>query len=117
MEEKQGRHYSKLVKLRVEEMERGIADDASIVAKAQLEVARARLEAAVSELQSINSKLETVENLAVEIITSMEFLEAAYAAHLEAKEYRVGATMAREQDTIKWEKELKEAKKELERLN
>ncbi|KAF3654694.1 hypothetical protein FXO37_16345 [Capsicum annuum] len=96
MEEKQGRHYSKLAKLRVEEMEWGIADDASIVAKAQL---------------------ETVENLAVEIITSMEFLEAAYAAHLEAKEYRVRATMAREQDTINWEKELKEAEKKLERLN
>ncbi|KAF3613452.1 hypothetical protein FXO38_36236 [Capsicum annuum] len=98
MEEKQGRHYSKLAKIKVEEMERGIADDASIVAKAQLEVAR-------------------VENLAVEIITSMEFLEAAYAAHLEAKEYRVRATMAREQDTINWEKELKEAEKKLERLN
>lgn len=48
MEEKQGRHYSKLAKIKVEEMERGIADDASIVAKAQLEVARGRLEAAVS---------------------------------------------------------------------
>ncbi|KAF3628476.1 hypothetical protein FXO38_28226 [Capsicum annuum] len=92
-------------------MERGIADNASIAAKAQLEVARARLEVVVSKLQS------TVENLAVELITSKEFLEAAHAAYLEVKDHRVGASMEREQDTINWKKELKEAEEDLERLN
>ena len=59
-EEQQARQDSELATLRVEEMERGIADDSSIAAKAQLEVARARLEAAVSELKSVNSELDVL---------------------------------------------------------
>ncbi|PHU06917.1 hypothetical protein BC332_23406 [Capsicum chinense] len=84
-------------------MEWGIVDDVSIAAKALLEVARARI--------------EIVKNLAVEPITSKEFLEAAHAAHLEAKDHRVRASMAREKDIINWEQELKKAEEELERLN
>ncbi|PHT54819.1 hypothetical protein CQW23_03305 [Capsicum baccatum] len=78
-------------------MEWGIADNASIVAKTQLKVARAKLEAAVSELQFVNSELE--------------------AAYLKSKEHLVGVAMEREQDTIYWEKELKEAEEEFVRLN
>lgn len=59
-EEQQARQDSELAKLRVEEMERGIANDSSIAAKAQLEVARARLEAAVSELKSVNSEIDVL---------------------------------------------------------
>ncbi|KAF3684179.1 putative serine/threonine-protein kinase 38-like [Capsicum annuum] len=95
-EEQQERHDSKLAKLKVEDMEWGIADDVSIAAKAQLEI---------------------VKNLAVEPITSKEFLEAAHAAHLKAKDHRVGESMEREKDIINWEQELKKAEEELERLN
>lgn len=41
-EEQQAKQDSELVKLRVEEMEQGIADDSSVAAKAQLQVAQAR---------------------------------------------------------------------------
>ncbi|PHU11811.1 Protein WEAK CHLOROPLAST MOVEMENT UNDER BLUE LIGHT 1 [Capsicum chinense] len=57
------------------------------------------------------------ENSKVDLINSKEFLEAAHTAHLEDNEHLVEVAMAREQDTINWEKELKKAVKELERLN
>ncbi|CAH9144834.1 unnamed protein product [Cuscuta epithymum] len=57
-EEQQARQDSELAKLRVEEMEQGIADEASIATKAQLEVAKARHASAVYELQTVRSELE-----------------------------------------------------------
>ncbi|OAY22918.1 protein WEAK CHLOROPLAST MOVEMENT UNDER BLUE LIGHT 1 isoform X2 [Manihot esculenta] len=149
MEEHQAKQDSELAKLRVEELEQGIADEASVAAKAQLEVAKARHAAAVSELKSVNDELETlkkeyaslvaekyeavkkaeetisaskeiektVEELTIELIATKESLESAHTAHLEAEEQRIGAAMAREQDSLFWEKELKQAEEELQKLN
>ncbi|KZV45180.1 protein WEAK CHLOROPLAST MOVEMENT UNDER BLUE LIGHT 1-like [Dorcoceras hygrometricum] len=57
-DEQQAKQDAELAKLRVEELEQGIADEASFAAKAQVEVARARHAAAISELKTVKDQLE-----------------------------------------------------------
>ncbi|KAL7595437.1 hypothetical protein Lser_V15G31201 [Lactuca serriola] len=61
-EERQAKQDAELAKLRVEEMEQGIADDSSVAAKIQREVAHARHEAAVSEVKTVKKELEDLQN-------------------------------------------------------
>ncbi|KAH0862448.1 hypothetical protein HID58_079659, partial [Brassica napus] len=86
-EEQQAKQDSDLAKLRVEEMEQGIAGESSVAAKAQIQVAKERHSSAVSELRNLREEIETVTNEYESLLKEKQLAEKkAEDSVLEAKD-------------------------------
>lgn len=148
-EEAQAKQDSELTQLRVKEAERGVAREANLAAKQQLEVAKERHEAAAVELASVKEELEAlqgeksllinerdvamsktqeavsladeieskVDKLTLVLIMEKQLLESAHAARFEEEEHGIGESLAKNEDNLRWKKEMKMTEVEMHELD
>ncbi|KAI3947699.1 hypothetical protein MKX01_034364 [Papaver californicum] len=146
IEERQAKKESEIARLRVDAMEHGVAGEVNVEAKAELEAKHAavleELKSVKDELEKLqveyaslvaekdvatkkavefasesNDANKVADELTQELISTKESLESAHVAHLKAEEKTIVAAINRDQDSLNWAKELKQAEVELERLN
>ncbi|KAG6473622.1 hypothetical protein ZIOFF_067539 [Zingiber officinale] len=117
-EEPRAKQDSELTQLRVKEVEQGITSEASLVTKALLEVAKERHEAAVVELASVKEELEALRGEKPLLINERDVAmsETQEVVSL-AKEHRIGESLSRNEDYLRWKKELKMTEEEMHELD
>ncbi|KAG4214398.1 hypothetical protein ERO13_A01G119500v2 [Gossypium hirsutum] len=114
LEVAKARHAAAVVELESvnEELETLRKGYASMVTERDIAIKEAE------EAKSSSKEVErTVEGMTIDMMATKESLESAQATHVGAEEKGIVAAMARDQDTHYWEKELKQAEEELQRLN
>ncbi|XP_042443845.1 protein WEAK CHLOROPLAST MOVEMENT UNDER BLUE LIGHT 1-like [Zingiber officinale] len=117
-EESRAKQDSELTQLRVKEVEQGITSEASLVAKALLEVAKERHEAAVVELASVKEELEALRGEKPLLINERDVAMSKTQEVVSlAKEHRIGESLSRNEDYLRWEKELKMTEEEMHELD
>lgn len=72
IEEVQAKQDSELAQLRAQEIEQGVADEASVIARTQMEVAKERHEKAVAELNSVKEELRTLHEQYVTLVNDRD---------------------------------------------